>query len=203
VIGCRTASRCRRTVLILPPARTCPPVGRGDWGALAALARPAAHMGELAYPGRNIAAYPARARRLALVRDGQALRPPLPTKSVLSGRAKRALRFWLTTRMHRQSPAARAIRNIPATTTTALDGLRDVLTHRCESFGGDGCRHDSHRAKIVSDVQKTAAGQFWLALEALLRFTKPVVGRCPLWVRTRTFLGSNWRVVYRRIDVYA
>src|SRR5256714_3415512 len=28
------------------------------------------------------------------------------------------------------------------------DGSRDALTARCETFDGDGCRHDSHRAKV-------------------------------------------------------
>lgn len=28
------------------------------------------------------------------------------------------------------------------------DGLRDALTGRCETFDADGCRHDSHRAKV-------------------------------------------------------
>jgi hypothetical protein len=28
------------------------------------------------------------------------------------------------------------------------DGSRDALTGRCETFDGDGCRHDSHRAKV-------------------------------------------------------
>ena len=27
-------------------------------------------------------------------------------------------------------------------------GSRDALTGRCETFDGDGCRHDSHRAKV-------------------------------------------------------
>ena len=27
-------------------------------------------------------------------------------------------------------------------------GLRDALTGRCETFDGDGCRYDSHRAKV-------------------------------------------------------
>jgi len=25
---------------------------------------------------------------------------------------------------------------------------RDALTRRCETLDGDGCRHDSHRAKV-------------------------------------------------------
>jgi hypothetical protein len=28
------------------------------------------------------------------------------------------------------------------------DGSRDALTGRCETLDGDGCRHDSHRAKV-------------------------------------------------------
>jgi hypothetical protein len=28
------------------------------------------------------------------------------------------------------------------------DGSRDALTGRCETFDGDACRHDSHRAKV-------------------------------------------------------
>jgi hypothetical protein len=28
------------------------------------------------------------------------------------------------------------------------DGSRDALTGRCETFDGDGCRHDRHRAKV-------------------------------------------------------
>ena len=28
------------------------------------------------------------------------------------------------------------------------DGSRDALTGRCETFGGDGCRDDSHRAQV-------------------------------------------------------
>src|SRR5713226_3433010 len=28
------------------------------------------------------------------------------------------------------------------------DGSRDALTGRCETFDGDGCRHDSHRPKV-------------------------------------------------------
>jgi hypothetical protein len=28
------------------------------------------------------------------------------------------------------------------------DGSRDTLTGRCETLDGDGCRHDSHRAKV-------------------------------------------------------
>jgi hypothetical protein len=28
------------------------------------------------------------------------------------------------------------------------DGSRDALTSRCETFDGDGCRHDRHRAKV-------------------------------------------------------
>jgi len=28
------------------------------------------------------------------------------------------------------------------------DGSRDALTGRCETFGRNGCRHDSHRAKV-------------------------------------------------------
>ena len=28
------------------------------------------------------------------------------------------------------------------------DGSRDALTGRCETFDGDGCTHDSHRAKV-------------------------------------------------------
>jgi hypothetical protein len=28
------------------------------------------------------------------------------------------------------------------------DGSRDALTGRCETFDGDGGRHDSHRAKV-------------------------------------------------------
>ncbi|HSU05559.1 MAG TPA: hypothetical protein VLI93_08300, partial [Acetobacteraceae bacterium] len=28
------------------------------------------------------------------------------------------------------------------------DGARDAFTGRCETFNGDGCRHDSHRAQV-------------------------------------------------------
>ena len=28
------------------------------------------------------------------------------------------------------------------------DGSRDALTGRCETFNGDGCRHDSHREQV-------------------------------------------------------
>src|SRR5438876_11489875 len=28
------------------------------------------------------------------------------------------------------------------------DGLREARTGRCETFDGDGCRHDGHRAKV-------------------------------------------------------
>src|SRR5688572_915315 len=49
-------------------------------------------------------------------------------------------------RMRHPSPAARAIRNNPD--DDGSDGSRDALTGRCQTFDGDGCRHDSHRAKV-------------------------------------------------------
>ena len=45
-------------------------------------------------------------------------------------------------------PAARAIRTNPAAHDDDPDGSRDALTGRCETFDGDGGRHDSHRAKV-------------------------------------------------------
>jgi len=36
------------------------------------------------------------------------------------------------------------------------DGSRDALTGRCETFDGDGCHHDSHRAQRVRVSLKAA-----------------------------------------------
>src|SRR5438876_9443717 len=38
---------------------------------------------------------------------------------------------------------------VPGTQASSEPGCsRDALTGRCETFDGDGCRHDSHRAKV-------------------------------------------------------
>jgi hypothetical protein len=36
----------------------------------------------------------------------------------------------------------------PRSDDDAPDHSRDALTGRCETFDGDGCRHDCHRAKV-------------------------------------------------------
>jgi len=40
------------------------------------------------------------------------------------------------------------------------NGLRDALTGRCETFDSDGCRHDSHRAKVHDPGDKHVP--FWV-----------------------------------------
>jgi len=51
--------------------------------------------------------------------------------------------------MRHPSPAARAIRNKPAATTTAPVARATRSPARCETLDGDGGRHDSHRAKVL------------------------------------------------------
>ena len=38
--------------------------------------------------------------------------------------------------------------NQPCPDDDGPGGSRDALTGRCETLDGDGCRHDSHRAKV-------------------------------------------------------
>jgi len=45
------------------------------------------------------------------------------------------------------SPGFRVIRKQPCPTDASTGGSRDALTGRRETFGGDGCRHDGHRAQ--------------------------------------------------------
>src|SRR5216117_2576985 len=47
------------------------------------------------------------------------------------------------------------------------DGSRDALTGRCETFDGDGCRHDSHRAKVHDPDDQEDRDQTGTALAAV------------------------------------
>ena len=46
-------------------------------------------------------------------------------------------------------------------------GSRDALTGRCETFDGDGCRHDSHRAKVHDPDDQEDRHQTGTALAAV------------------------------------
>src|SRR2546428_9865669 len=91
-------------------------------------------------------------------------------------------------RMRHPSPAARAIRNDPAPTTTAP--MARALTGRCETFDGDGRRHDSHRAKVHDPDDQKDRDQTGTAVAAMEAETQTVspghagVGRqrtAPAW----------------------
>jgi hypothetical protein len=47
------------------------------------------------------------------------------------------------------------------------DGSRDALTRRCETFNVDGCRHDSHRAKVHDPNDQEDRRQTGTAVAAL------------------------------------
>jgi len=83
-------------------------------------------------------------------------------------------RAWCPGRRHHPSPGARAIRNNPAPTTTGPDGSRDALTGRCETFDGDGCRHDSHRAKVHDPDDQEDRHQTGTAVAAVESETQAV-----------------------------
>ena len=59
------------------------------------------------------------------------------------------------------------------------DGSPDALTGRCETFDGDGCRHDSHHA-LVHDLDdqeyRRQAGTAVAAVEAEARLACPANG---------------------------
>jgi hypothetical protein len=47
------------------------------------------------------------------------------------------------------------------------DGSRDALTGRCETFEGDGCRHDNHRAKVHDPEDREDHHQVGTAVAAV------------------------------------
>ena len=56
------------------------------------------------------------------------------------------------------------------------DGSRDALTGRCETFDGDGCRHDSHRAQVHDpddEKDRRQAGTAVAAVEAEAQAVSP------------------------------
>src|SRR5216117_1345970 len=56
------------------------------------------------------------------------------------------------------------------------DGSRDALTGRCETFDGDGCRHDSHRAQVHDpddEEDRCQAGTAVAAVEAEAQAVSP------------------------------
>jgi hypothetical protein len=69
--------------------------------------------------------------------------------------------------MRHPSPAARAIRNDPAPKTTAPMARATHSPAGCETFDGDGCRHDNHRAQVhdPDDEEDRQAGTAVAAVE--------------------------------------
>jgi hypothetical protein len=56
------------------------------------------------------------------------------------------------------------------------NGSRDAFNSRCETFNGDGCHHDSHRAQVhdSNDQQdRHEAGTAVAAMEAEAQATSP------------------------------
>src|SRR6266481_6862827 len=64
------------------------------------------------------------------------------------------------------------------------DGSRDALTSRCETFDGDGCRHDSHGAKVHDPETQEDRRQTGTAVDAVKSEAQAMTpGRA----------GSGWR----------
>src|SRR6266536_3303072 len=70
------------------------------------------------------------------------------------------------------------------------DGSRDALTSRCETFDGDGCRHDSHRAQVhdpddQQDRHQTGTTVAAVEAEAQARVARPRRRRPAAYGRAR------------------
>jgi hypothetical protein len=64
----------------------------------------------------------------------------------------------------------------PCSDDDGSDGSRDALTGRCETFGGDGCHHDSHRAQVHDpddEEDRRQAGTAVAAVEAEAQAVSP------------------------------
>src|ERR1700676_2379227 len=63
-------------------------------------------------------------------------------------RHARWAKCWRTMRDASSEPGCSRDQTHPCPDDDGPDGSRDALTGRCETFDGDGCRDDSHRAKV-------------------------------------------------------
>jgi hypothetical protein len=90
----------------------------------------------------------------------------------------------------------------PCSDDDGPDGSRDALTSQCETFDGDGCRHDSHRAKVhdpddQEDRQQTGTAAAAVESEAqaaiFVRGRSVLVGQYQGPARTaRFFLNQQY-----------
>src|SRR6266436_4248339 len=62
-------------------------------------------------------------------------------------RLARWAKFRRTMRDASSEPGCSRDQEQPCPDDDGSDGSRGALTGRCETFDGDGCRHDSHRAQ--------------------------------------------------------
>ncbi len=76
------------------------------------------------------------------------------------------------------------------------DGSRDAVTRRSETFDGDGCRHDSHRANVhdpddQEDRHQTGTAVAAVEAEAQARVARPRRRRPAAYGRARVPPGSR------------
>src|SRR5260221_3533020 len=85
---------------------------------------------------------PSRTERRAYLYPARAPREPV----------QRAVTRWYwvsrTMRATSSKPGCPRDQDHPRPDDDGADGARDALAGRCEAFGGDGCRHDRHRAQV-------------------------------------------------------
>src|SRR6266403_3095649 len=79
----------------------------------------------------------------------------------------RWVKFRRTMRDASSEPGCSRDQEQPGPDDDGADGSRDALTGRCETFDGDGCRHDSHRAQVHDPDDEEDRGQAGTAVAAV------------------------------------
>ena len=64
-------------------------------------------------------------------------------------------------------PSGSRYQKEPCSDDDGPGGSRDALSGRCETFDGDGCRHDSHHAKVHDPDDQEDRDQTGTALAAV------------------------------------
>src|SRR5713226_8991439 len=76
-------------------------------------------------------------------------------------------KFRRTLRDASSEPGCSRDQEQPCPDDDGSDGSRDALTGRCETFDGDGCRDDSHRAEVHDPDDQKDRDQTDAALAAV------------------------------------
>ena len=120
----------------------------------------------------------------------------------MSAGSKRAqwAKFWRTMRDASSEPGCSCDHEQPCPDDDGSYGLRDAITGRCETFEGDGCRDDSHRAKVHDSDDQEDRNQTGTAVAAIQgggRVARPYRRWLPACGRARVLidLGNCWPLV--------